>query len=167
MGRLIDIKNQQYSMKFIYTLAEDLKNNPEQIELAQKLTRDETRPLMGLKGTHGLFGSDAWWNSIYSKKMKLKFMSGVITRTYYAGMDSDRKHNSYELALDNGSLHQESFYANDDRDIISYKIGKRVLIAYALDELKKSEPNNKYLKIPIEIAISNDVVLSAGTSANT
>jgi hypothetical protein len=166
MHRLLDLENQECFMRLIYTLSEKLKNDPEHVKLAQALTLDETRPLMGLKGTHGLFGSDEWWNSIYTKKMKLKFVSGVITRTYYAGMDSDRRHNSYELALDNGSLHQESFYANNDEDIGLYKSGKRVLIVYALDELKKKSGKRRHSETPVEIAISNDVVPTHTTSAN-
>jgi hypothetical protein len=166
MHKLIDLENQEGSMRLIYTLSEEIKNDPEHVRLAQELTLDKTRPLMGLKGAHGLFGSDEWWNSIYTKKMKLKYVSGVITKTYYAGMDSDRRHNSYELVLDNGSLHQESFYATNDKDIGLYKTGKKVLIVYALDELKRQSGERKYLEIPVEIAISNDVVPIHTKSAN-
>ena len=166
MSKLLNLKNQNCSMKLVYRLSKSLKDDPEHVKRAQDLTLDETRPLMGLKGTHGLFGSDEWWNSIYSKKMKLKFVSVLITRTYYAGMDSDRRHNSYELALDNGSLHQESFYANNSKDIGLYEVGKKVLIVYALDELKKQSGKRKYSETPIEIAISNEVVPIEVKSAN-
>ncbi len=74
MPKLLDIENQERSMKLVYTLSEALKNDPEHVRLAQELTLDESRPLMGLKGTHGLFGCDEWWNSIYTKKMKLKYL---------------------------------------------------------------------------------------------
>ncbi len=81
-------------------------------------------------------------------------------------MDSDRRHNSYELALDNGSLHQGSFYANNNKDIGLYEVGKKVVIVYALDELKKQSGKRKHSEIPIEIAISNDVVPIETKSAN-
>lgn len=155
---MLEIQNEKNPMVLIYNLKKDLENDPEHLELAQKLTLDKSRPLMGLKGTHGLFGSDEWWDSIYNKKMKLQFVSGVITSTFNAGQDSDRRHNSYELTLDNGSLHQESFYANNKKDKILYSIGKMVSIAYALDELKRQDRKNKYSRTPIEIAISKEIV---------
>ena len=158
MLRLLDLENQKYTLKLVYNLGDALKNDPERIKLAQELTLDESRPHMGLKGAHGLFGSDEWWNSIYSKKMKLKFVSGVISRTYYSGMDSDRRHNAYELTLADGSLHREGFYYNDTKDEALYEIGKKVLIAYAQDELKKDKGRGKYSETPIEIAISYDIV---------
>jgi hypothetical protein len=77
--KLIDTENQTYPMILIYNLAVELENDPEHVKLVQELTLDKTRPLMGLKGTHGLFGSNEWWNSIYSKKMKLKVKGGRPT----------------------------------------------------------------------------------------
>ncbi|MCO1337076.1 hypothetical protein MO867_22390 [Microbulbifer sp. OS29] len=158
MSRLLDLESQNCSLKLVYTLYDALKNDPERVKLTQELTLDETRSHMGLKGTHGLFGSDEWWDSVYTRKIKLKFLSGVITSTYYAGMDSDRRHNSYELKLENGSLHLESFYANNKKDIKMYRVGRKVLIAYAQDELKKDKGRGRYSETPIEIAISYDMV---------
>ena len=157
MRNLLDIESQKHSMKLIYSLAEDLKSDPEYVQRVQTLTLDNSRPLLGLKGTHGLFGSDQWWDAIFSHRMKLKFVSGVITETYYAGMDSDRRHNSYELVLDDGSTHHESFYANDEAEKTLYELGKAILAVYALDELK-NQGRDMYSRTPIEIAISNDVV---------
>ena len=47
-------------MKTVYDLATELYADPEQVEAAQALTLNVSKPHMGLKGTHGLFGSADW-----------------------------------------------------------------------------------------------------------
>ena len=44
------------SMRLICRLEHDLERDRERVSLAQALTLDKTRPLIGLKGTYGLFG---------------------------------------------------------------------------------------------------------------
>lgn len=44
-------------MRLTYQLAEELRRDPEQVFLVQSLTLDKNRPLLGLKGSFGLFGS--------------------------------------------------------------------------------------------------------------
>lgn len=54
----------------------------EQVVLARELTLDNSRPMLGLKGTYGLFGSSAWWANIEKRKIPLLFVSGTICRVY-------------------------------------------------------------------------------------
>ncbi|WP_440467008.1 hypothetical protein ACKI1H_28010 [Pseudomonas sp. YH-1] len=119
-------------MKRVYQLSEELKNDPEQIALAQALILNFSRP-MGLKGTHGLFGSSEWWSSIEQRKIPLFLVSGVICRTYVAGQDGSEVNNGIEILLDDGSVRDVGIYINDKADMPLFQIGCRVEIVYALD----------------------------------
>lgn len=125
--------------------------------LTQALTLDAARPIMGLKGTHGLFGSAQWWDSIHQSRMPLKFVSGVILRTYFAGQDTPGLPNKAELRLRDGSVVDAGIYVNDDEDVSLFKPGRRVRVVYALDELKKqpaAEGGVNYLTTALEMAVS-------------
>lgn len=72
----------------IYSLALELAENPELIATAQALTLDTTRSYIGLRGRHGLFGSDEWWCNIESGVIPSMERSGVIQRVYTVGHDT-------------------------------------------------------------------------------
>jgi hypothetical protein len=148
-------------MKRVYQLSEELKNDPEQIALAQALTLNLSKPMLGLKGTHGLFGSPEWWASIEQRKMPLLFVSGIIRRVYVAGQDSGDENNGIDLLLEDGSVRDVGIYVNDKADIPLFRVGCRVELVYALDELKKQpalDGGINYSKIALEMAVSLEPV---------
>jgi hypothetical protein len=114
---------------------------------------------MGLKGNHGLFGSDEWWESIRSGRIKTVCHSGVIERTYFAGQDSrlGSQVNSFSLRTANGSLIDQSIYAKRKNDRNLFVCGATVVMLSALDELK-SQPGvdggTNYLLKLLEMAVS-------------
>ena len=75
-------------MKTVYTLAEALAKDPGRVAKTQALTLDSSRPCMGLKGKHGLFASEAWWQSIEAMRLRTQTLAGIIDRTCCAGQDS-------------------------------------------------------------------------------
>jgi hypothetical protein len=158
---LLELENMNIAMKVVYLLSEELKQDPEYILLTQSLTLDEARPNMGLKGTHGLFGSREWWSSIEQRKMPLRFLSGIIKRAYVAGQDPSPLNNTIDLLLDDGTVQAVGIYVNDDKDTDFFKVGHMVSIVYALDELKPGAVLNfgqKYNQIALEMAVSLESV---------
>ncbi|ROZ63173.1 hypothetical protein [Ramlibacter sp. WS9] len=150
-------------MKRVYLLSEELKNSPEYVAIVQALTLNPTKPSMGLRGRHGLYGSPQWWASIEQRQMPLLFVSGTIRRTYVAGMgeEGDDEINSIELLLDDGSVRNDvGIYVNDKADIALFRVGCRVELVYALDEMKKPAPDGSidYSKNALEMAISLEPV---------
>lgn len=145
-------------MRLVYSLPQALQDNPRDVDLAQALTLDTTRPLLGLKGTYGLYGSQQWWASIKERKMPLLFISGIIQRAYVTGMDDCDENNAIDLVLDDGSIRMmEGIYVNNNADIKLFRIGCRVESVYVLDELKRQpspDGNTNYLEIPLEVAVS-------------
>ncbi len=60
------------NFKQVYSLRLELENDNAHMLKVQSLTLDESRPLLGLKGRKGLFGSTKWWENIRNKKMRDK-----------------------------------------------------------------------------------------------
>jgi len=151
-----------HTMKLVYELRSELRDDPQWVADAQALTLNKDKPLMGLKGAAGLFGSDEWWASTRNGRLRRAHVSGVITRTYWAGQDSrpGDQVNSFVLRLDDGAEAGNSIYVNDPRDTQLFKPGCRVSWAAVLDPLKN--PNHGlvqidgvgYSSVVLEMAVS-------------
>lgn len=143
-------------MKLVYQLSEDLKHHPERVAKAQALTGDKSKPF-GLKGEHGLYGSEVWWNNIKKGVLPVRRISGIIERLFISGQERDSQANTFDLLLSDGSLHTESILVNDQADYQLFKVGSRVEILYVFDELKVQpapEGDVNYLDILLEMAVS-------------
>ena len=143
--------------KLVYQLAEELKNDPQQVAMAQALTKDSSRPF-GLKGTFGLFGSEEWWNNIKNGVMPTNFVKGAISRLFISGQDEDSQPNTFDLLLPNGKIHTESIFTDNNQDKNLFQIGRSVYILYVLDELKNQSSNfgdkANCSEIVVEMAVS-------------
>ena len=154
---LLNLDSSAVPMKQVFNLKEELNANPERMALTQRLTLDASRPRMGLKGSHGLFGSSEWWESIFQKKMPLLFVSGVVQRAYVAGQDEYGMNNTVDVLLDDGAVRAVGIYVLDKNDIRLFQPGVRVDIVYALDELKQQPAPDggiNYSKVALEMAVS-------------
>jgi hypothetical protein len=154
---LLNLDSAPVSMKRVYLLSEELKHDPQRVQLAQQLTLDASRPLMGLKGTHGLFASEVWWDSIKEKKIPLEFISGVIKRAYIAGQDEDGVNNTVDLVKEDGAVVSVGIYTNNIKDVELFKPGSTVSVVYAFDELKRQPARDggiNYSKVALEMAVS-------------
>jgi hypothetical protein len=158
---LLQLQAAGVPMKRVYDLARDLEANPGRVAAAQALTLNAAKPLMGLKGTHGLFGSEAWWESIRQRRMPLEFVAGIVQRAYVAGQGDSGPNNTVDLLLDDGSTRSVGIYTNDRRDAALFRPGCRVELVYALDELKRQPAPDGSLncsKVALEMAVSLEPV---------
>ena len=158
---LLQFDNTDVRMKLVYQLSEELKIHPESIAKAQAMTLNASKPLLGLKGTYGLFGSQEWWASIEQRKMPLLFVSGIIRRAYVAGQDGGDENSGIDLLLEDGTIRAEGIYVNDNADIPLFRVGCRVMLVYALDEMKKQPAPDGgiyYSEVTIEMAVSLEPV---------
>lgn len=154
---LIDIDRKKYPMKLVYSLSEHLEKNPRMVALAQNLTLDKSRPLMGLRGACGLFASTEWWSNINQGKLLLRRFSGIIVDSYVSGQDSSLYNNTIDLLSEDGVLHSCGIYVNDPADADLFKVDRSAEIVYALDELKLQPAEDggiNYLEIALEMAVS-------------
>ncbi|AVV67708.1 hypothetical protein HI806_26615 (plasmid) [Ralstonia solanacearum] len=144
-------------MKLVFRLEDRLRDDPERVRLAQALTLDSSRPRMGLRGTHGLFGSPEWWASIREGEIPLIYQNGIVLRAYVAGQEPSTWNNTIDLELDDGSVRMTGIYVNNKNDTKLFCPGCRVGIVYALDELKQQpaiDGGVNYLHIALEMAVS-------------
>ncbi|MDO8329887.1 MAG: hypothetical protein Q7T36_05380 [Fluviicoccus sp.] len=163
----LNLKSLKSPVKLVYQLSLDLKANPARVTKAQALTLDQSRPLFGLKGTYGLFGSQEWWDNIVNGKMPRLYLCGDIIEIYKAGLDGDSEDDiqlDFKIMTSDGDVCSESFEANDVNDYSLFKLGAQVHILYVLDPLKDQSPlgNQKnYSNILLEMAVE-DIVGSNG-----
>lgn len=161
---LLQLDKGRVPMKLVYLHSEKLKADPDRVADAQALTLNKSKPMLGIKGTHGLYGSPEWWASIEQRKMPLLFVSGVIRRAYVAGQDGGNENNGIDLLLEDGSVRDVGIYVNNKADIPLFRVGCRVELVYALDELKKqpaSDGGINYSKIALEMAVSLEPLAAA------
>jgi len=147
------------SMKVVYELAEWLSSNEDHIAEVQALSLNPSKPLMGLKATHGLYGSPEWWWSIKEGRIPTLRREGTITKLIFAGQDARRgsEVNSFEFLLEDGSVALESIYAEKKSDRQLFRVGAKVSAVYALDELKRRMPNGNVDKLDILLEMSVSV----------
>lgn len=144
-------------MKLVYELSKELEEDPEQVIQAQALTLNESKRLLGLKGTHGLFGSDEWWENIRKQIIPNLVIRGSIKRAYISGQDQSGLNNTVDVIDDAGRMHVVGIYTNKKEDVNLFKVGSETEIIYALDELKRQPAPDggiNYSKIAIEMAVS-------------
>lgn len=156
---LLQLDDFDVPMKLVFRLEDRLRADSERVRLAQALTLNPAKPRMGLRGTHGLFGSPEWWDSIEQGRMPLLRHSGIILRAYVSGQDPNEKNNTIDLKLDDGSVHMTGIFVNNKKDIELFRPGCRACIVYVLDELKQQPAENgdvNYLNIALEMAVSLD-----------
>jgi hypothetical protein len=136
------------NLKEIYTLEKDLESDPKRVELAQKLTIDDSRPSMGLKGTYGLFASEKWWRNFHNNKIPKVIYNGVIEDVHFSGMHNESK--SFTLRLDDGGIYKYSLVADQKSDLKLYKEGARLQVVTYIEKMKNGSEQDFVYKISIE-----------------
>ncbi|MFZ6712349.1 hypothetical protein [Undibacterium sp. TC9W] len=110
--------------KLVYQLDVYFRENPDVVVNAQKIQLDPDRPALGIKGTHGLLGSDEWWRNIRNGVISSQEVTATVIDIFAPGRPSDSKKDSeMQLLLPDGSLTTLSMMANDPRDFGLFKIG--------------------------------------------
>ena len=92
------------------------------------------------------------------------FVSGVVRRAYVAGQDGGDENNGIDLLLDDGTVRDVGIYVNDKAYVPLFRVGCRVELVYALDELKKQpapDGSVNYAKVALEMAVSLEPVTAA------
>jgi hypothetical protein len=164
---LLSLEETAIPLKLVFQLREALQTQPERVSLTQALTLDTSKPRLGIKGVHGLFGAPQWWESIQDRRMPLLVLAGTIVRVYSVGQDARAGNNTIDLRLADGTERAVGIYVNNCQDIACFRVGCRASIVYALDELKSqpaSDGGVNYSRIALEMAVSTDTVVPPGST---
>jgi hypothetical protein len=126
-------------MKKLYHLQDDRKT----IDEMQRGMKSKDK-LIGLKNTHGLFGSDKWWKAISKNKLQLLTLTGTITKTWSGHHDDFPE---FQLSDKNGEVTtwpMESMNLHNN-------LGSKIEIDYVIQSLKASGYENGEAKCIIEV----------------
>jgi len=83
-------------VNIVYQLKEDQRL----IQQVQRATR--TTENFGIEPTHGIFGSDEWWQNIESGRLALHTLKGKITKVYMSGMGPKGDWPEFKMVSDTG-----------------------------------------------------------------
>ena len=147
-------------MLTVYSLRDELERNVEYLKRVQALSLDTSKPRFGLSARLGLYGSDEWWRNVESGVVPRTNYSGIITETFYAGMDSDRRHNSFRMRTDDGRDYSYSMIPENGSGKGLYRVGHRAEITTIFEELKRRNADGtpEVIETPLEIRLSTKPV---------
>ena len=147
-------------MKIVYTLRNKLERDPEHVRVAQALTLNKGKPSMGLKGAHGLYGSEEWWRNVDKGAIRRARYSGVIRELYVAGQDGDTEPNSFRIESNDGVKYGWGIVADEEADKALYQVGRWAEVETIFDELKRLNPDGSptFLEHPLRISLSTEPV---------
>ncbi|MCQ4165573.1 hypothetical protein [Tahibacter harae] len=157
LHRALDRKDP--ALKVVYRRADELRDDPEQVQIVQAPSLDNDKPHAGLKPVHGLFGSDEWWERIHSRLIRTVHVTGTIRDRAHAGQDSrwGDSVNAFHLEQDDGSVCLESIHAGNKQDREPFRAGARGSCWFALLELKSrpaADGGVNYARTLLEMAVS-------------
>jgi hypothetical protein len=132
-------------MKPVYRLRDDSAR----IASVQKATLSTTD--YGIKQTHGLFGSDEWWQHITDGTLPMHTVRGTITRVFMSG------HNDwpeFEMRDDSGLLSRWTRETNRREDDVLYEPGRAIEIDVVRQHHKPTTwTKDSETKVVLEIRI--------------
>jgi len=144
----------------VYSLRQELERDAEYVKTVQTLTLDASRPRMGLSARLGLYGSDEWWRNVDNGVVLRATYSGTITETFYEGMDSDRRHNSFRMKTDDGRDYSYGMVPENSSYKGLYRVGHRAEVTTIFNELKRRNADGapEVVEEPLEIRLSTTPV---------
>jgi hypothetical protein len=132
-GRALEVYESQVEWQTVY----DLHDDPDHVPAVQRATL--TTREFGIEPTHGLFGSDEWWQQIARGTLPLETLKGTITRVYMGSMGDWPE---FEMTCANGSSHAFTrFQTLDDgsRDDL-YRNGRSIEVSFVWQECRHEAP---------------------------
>ena len=151
-------------MLTVYTLRRELENDPDGLKLTQQVSLDRKKDWVGLSARLGLYGTEEWWRNVESGAIPRAHYNGIIAETYYAGMDTDRRHNSFRMKTDEGRDFSWGMVPERSSYKGLYRPGHRAEIVTIFQELKRRNPDGtpEIMESPLEIRLSTKPVVEVG-----
>ena len=116
----------------------DLREDERHIAAVQKATLATEE--YGLEPTHGLFGSEEWWEKIADGQLPKETLKGIISRVYMGSMGDWPE---FETALCDGST--EKFYRYqtppDGSQERFYEVGRNIELDVIWQDARRNAPD--------------------------
>jgi hypothetical protein len=133
----------------VYQLRKDI----EYVRKVQKATL--TTEMYGIQPTHGLFGSEDWWQRIASGDLPLRRLRGTITRVYMGSMGDWPE---FTMRTDDGEESSWTRFAHTKELSQLYVVGKRIELDYVIQRNRPEAPVDAggETRCVIEVRIGNN-----------
>lgn len=145
-------------METVYRLRERIA------EISQMQEASLSHPFLGLKATHGLIGTEEWWNNIAAGALPLHSVRGVV-RGLWLGMYHSEP-GSYLLELVDKTYFSGMTGLDADESASKFTLGRYVEVDYVIQELKyPREDQTTQSRVEVEIRLdsfSDSSVVSIG-----
>jgi len=148
-------------MLTVYSLRDELEKDPDALKRAQKVSLDSAIQYAGITTRFGLYGTQEWWRNVDQGVVPRATYFGTITETFYAGMDTDRRHNSFRMRTDDGREFSWGMVPENSSHKGLYRPGHRVEIVTIFKEYKMRKPDGSHetIESPLEIKLSTKPVV--------
>ncbi len=114
------------------TVVYQLRKNTQYIKAVQKASL--TTQDFGIEPSHGLFGSDEWWEHISRGTLPVHTLSGHITKVYMASMNDWPE---FAMTTEQGEEFKWTRELNDAALDSLYQVGHRVEVDYVEQRHRK------------------------------
>jgi len=130
-----------------------LRRDTEQVRKVQKATLNTEQ--YGIEQTHGLFGSDEWWQKIESGDLPTQRLRGTISRVYMGSMGDWP---CFEMSTDTGAVLNWTRFAHTRELSDLYAVGKRVEVDFVIQRNRQRAPvyAGEKTECVIEVRIGDD-----------
>lgn len=134
-------------METVYLLKDQVNSIRSMQEASQ------SHPSLGLKITHGLIGSQEWWDNIASGKLPLFSVRGIV-RGLWLGMHHSEE-GSFAMELLDGGWFRDATMLEAAESAEKFTLGRYVEVDYVNQELKTpiegiNEPSRVVLAIRVD-----------------
>lgn len=134
------------------TVVYQLKADQRLIDQVQRATQSTEN--FGIEPTHGMFGSDEWWQNIESGRLALHTVKGKITKVYMSGMGPKGDWPEFKMVSDTGeesSWTRMIHFAEQDQ---LYRVGAHIEIDFVWQRHRaKSFDHGAQTKKVVEIRV--------------
>lgn len=121
-----------------------LRNDARHIKSVQEATLGSDA--FGIQQTHGLFGSDAWWQQIAAGRLPLQTARGQITRVYMGSMGDWPV---FVMRCSDGSERSETRWMDIPEMDTLYQVGASIEVDYVVQHLKSGAATDCVIEIRI------------------
>lgn len=134
-----------------------LKEDHHRIDQVQRATR--TTESFGIEPTHGMFGSDEWWQNLESGQLPLHTLRGTIKNVYMGSMGDWPE---FKMLSDTGEESSWTRWLQSAEQDQFYRVGARIEIDYVWQQSRaKSFDHGARREQVIEIRIDPKIAENA------
>ena len=119
-----------------------------------------SHPFLGVKVTHGLIGSEEWWNNIAAGMLELHSVRGFVSGLWLGMHNSEP--GTFAMTLQDGTVFREMTTLEASESIEKFPLGRVVEVDYVVQEPKtKFEGSRDDHRVVLEIRLDDEVIPDA------